>query len=84
MEQCWGENTFGELGQGDTFYRGIAPEQMGDSLEPIEFNSGWTISYLSVGYYHSCALVDPDDSVSSVLCWGANFNGQVCVYVTTH
>lgn len=75
--QCWGENEFGELGQGDVLYRGVASGQMGDSLSPIDFPDGWTVSYLSVGYYHSCAMVDAEDMSTSVACWGSNENGQV-------
>jgi alpha-tubulin suppressor-like RCC1 family protein len=33
--KCWGSNTYGELGQGDTIFRGNAPGQMGDSLHSI-------------------------------------------------
>lgn len=75
--QCWGSNEFGELGQGDTLDRGNFPGQMGDNLEAIEFKSGWEILSISVGYDHSCALVDPDDGAPAALCWGANYKGQV-------
>lgn len=33
--KCWGWNSEGELGQGDTRRRGITPADMGDSLVPI-------------------------------------------------
>ena len=33
--KCWGVNTHGELGQGDTLLRGNQPGQMGDDLPPV-------------------------------------------------
>lgn len=79
--QCWGDNSFGQLGQGDTFNRGIAPGQMGDGLLPVSLNPSWTVKSISAGYYHTCVLVDVVDSLGvvteSVACWGANFKGQV-------
>eukprot|EP00752_Nemacystus_decipiens_P012783 g11321.t1 len=75
--KCWGENDYGELGQGDTITRGVSPTQMGDQLLPIEFPAGWTVHSLSAGYYHTCALVSQVGSVDSVVCWGANFAGQI-------
>lgn len=75
--KCWGDNDYGELGQGDTIARGIAPNQMGDNLAPISLPAGWTLHSISLGYYHSCALVSEVGSVDNIVCWGANFAGQV-------
>ncbi|CAB1113149.1 unnamed protein product [Ectocarpus sp. CCAP 1310/34] len=75
--KCWGENDYGELGQEDTQPRGLAPNQMGDNLEAISLPTGWTLHSLSAGYYHTCALGSEIGSVDSVVCWGANFNGQI-------
>jgi alpha-tubulin suppressor-like RCC1 family protein len=33
--KCWGQNIFGQLGQGDTFNRGDGGGEMGDNLFPI-------------------------------------------------
>lgn len=52
---------------------------MGDNLEAISLPTDWTLHSLSAGYYHTCALVSEVGSVDGVVCWGANFNGQVCV-----
>lgn len=75
--KCWGENDYGELGQEDTFSRGLAPNQMGDNLAAISLPTGWTLHSLSAGYYHTCALVSEVGTVDGVVCWGANINGQV-------
>lgn len=82
--QCWGENNYGELGLGDTFYRGIAPNQMGEFLSAVELPEGWTLHALSAGYYHTCALVEQVDTVGNVVCWGANDKGQVSVVVNPY
>ena len=33
--KCWGRNAYGELGYGDTQYRGDGPGSMGDDLPSI-------------------------------------------------
>ncbi|CAN0382815.1 unnamed protein product, partial [Hapterophycus canaliculatus] len=75
--KCWGENFYGELGQGDTFMRGVTPGQMGDNLAPISLPEGWKLHSLSAGYYHTCALVTEVGSSDSIVCWGSNVYGQI-------
>lgn len=64
--------------------RGLSPNQMGDFLPAIEMGEGWTVHSLSAGYYHNCAIVDQVDELSSVVCWGANFKGQVRASCVLH
>jgi len=64
--QCWGDNTYGQLGDGTTT----------DSLVPVNV-TGLTsgVSWITAGANHTCALTN-----SGVLkCWGDNQYGQLGV-----
>jgi alpha-tubulin suppressor-like RCC1 family protein len=61
---CWGLNTDGQLGVGDTMNR-LAPEVV----------AGGPWLQVAAGSAHSCALA----SDGSVACWGANARGQLGV-----
>jgi alpha-tubulin suppressor-like RCC1 family protein len=40
--KCWGANTEGQLGLGDTINRGDDPDEMGDSLPTVKiFSDVW-------------------------------------------
>jgi alpha-tubulin suppressor-like RCC1 family protein len=66
--KCWGENTYGQIGDG-TDTRKITPE-------PVNGLSG--VSQVSVGEQHTCALkID-----KTVWCWGSNTKGQLAVGVS--
>lgn len=71
--KCWGYNWAGQLGQGDTDYRGDDPDEMGDFLLPIDLGSGRTATAIAAGDSHTCALLDN----GSVKCWGYNWAGQL-------
>ena len=62
---CWGENTFGALGN----------ETQEDSAIPVEVAGGRTFSQLIAGGFigHTCALTGTGDAY----CWGENERGQV-------
>jgi Alpha-tubulin suppressor and related RCC1 domain-containing proteins len=63
---CWGDDTYGQLGNGAT---------TGVQSTPVEVDSSVvTNSYSQViaGYYHTCAI----HSSKYVYCWGNNSNGQ--------
>ena len=69
--RCWGDNTYGQLGDGTTTSR-LSPTSviLGGTLAPVQ---------ISVGTDHSCLLFD-DGSVS---CWGSNSHGQLGVTSST-
>jgi hypothetical protein len=64
--KCWGQNTSGQLGLGDTRWRGSAASEMGDALPAIELGTGRTVTAISAGRYHTCAILDD----GAVECWG--------------
>ncbi|MGB0312916.1 MAG: putative Ig domain-containing protein, partial [Poseidonia sp.] len=69
---CWGKNTEGQLGDGTTSHR-TSP------VATSSFGSGHTVSYVSAGYDHVCALLTD----GGVRCWGSNNNGQLGDGTTT-
>ena len=68
-----GNNTYGQLGQGNNLSLGNSPNQMGNNLNAINLGSGLTAVAVGAGRYHSCALI----SNGSVKCWGGNSYGQL-------
>jgi len=62
--RCWGNNDYGELGQGDTIHRGLSEETKPLNIPLI--NVGGTVAKLSGGYDHICALL----TNGNVRCWG--------------
>ncbi|HUP55898.1 MAG TPA: hypothetical protein VM598_00495 [Bdellovibrionota bacterium] len=70
--KCWGENSNGQLGQGDSVTRGDGAAEMGDLLKRIDL--GTTVAPLAVhaGSTHSCVHL----SDRSIRCWGDNSNGS--------
>jgi alpha-tubulin suppressor-like RCC1 family protein len=55
--KCWGDNTYGELGNGRIEY---------ESLPPATVPGLSNVTMLSAGQYHVCALTD----AGTVSCWG--------------
>lgn len=71
--KCWGQNNYGQLGAGDKNDRGDVPAEVGDGLPTVNLGTGRTAKALSLGYRHSCAILDDD----TLKCWGWNFYGQL-------
>lgn len=71
--KCWGSNSFGQLGYGDTTTRN-AP-----AAQPINLGTGRRAKSIATGGSHVCVILDDD----SVKCWGSNNFGQLGYSDTT-
>ncbi|MBM4413841.1 MAG: hypothetical protein FJ040_10430, partial [Chloroflexi bacterium] len=60
---CWGDNTYGQLGDGSTT----------DRLYPVSVTGLTGAVHLSVGTHHACAI----NGSGAVYCWGRNHRGQL-------
>ena len=71
--KCWGENSAGQLGIGDTNSRGSKPNEMGDNLPTVDLGTGRTATAIASGNHNTCAILDN----ASVKCWGSSEDGQL-------
>jgi RHS repeat-associated protein len=71
--KCWGSNSSGGLGLGDTNNRGDNSGEMGDALPALDLGSGRTALSIHAMAAATCALLDNQQ----VKCWGANNSGQL-------
>src|SRR4029077_2264175 len=69
--KCWGANSFGQLGLGDTATRGDGTSAMGDTLPVVDLGAGRRATSLAVGSTATCALFDD----GAVKCWGDPYQG---------
>ena len=79
LVKCWGRNSYGQLGHGNT-NSSYDSSDFGDGLPYSELGTGLTATDLYVGSKHTCALL----SDNSVKCWGFNYNGQLGLGHTNH
>lgn len=66
---CWGNNSYGQLGTGDTTRRAT----------PVAVSGGLTFTGLSTGSHHTCGLT----LSGAAYCWGGNSSGQLGTGDTT-
>ena len=66
---CWGENVYGQLGDGSTT----------NSLTPVVVAGGRTFTSLSPFSFHTCGLT----TAGVAYCWGSNSNGELGDGTTT-
>lgn len=70
--KCWGNNSAGQLGLGETAtHRGDEPGSMGGALPAV--NLGGSIARVSAGGSHTCALLQD----RALKCWGNNHTGAL-------
>jgi len=73
--RCWGTNTFGELGTGQS----LGGTQIRTVRNPTNTGNLTGATQVVAGTNHTCALVGGE-----VLCWGANLDGQLGDGVSNH
>jgi cysteine-rich repeat protein len=71
--KCWGDSAYGQLGLGGVESAGDQPDEMGIKLPAVDLGAGQTATGISLGSYHSCALIAGGDTK----CWGLNEYGQL-------
>ena len=70
---CWGDNTYGQLGNGTTT----------SSATPVLVSGGYTWATISIVVQNNAAAVCGVTTAGVGYCWGANNNGQVGDNTTT-
>jgi len=73
LVKCWGDNTAGALGLGDTVNRGDVMNTVPSKLKAIDLGTGRSAIAISARGGSVCALLDHGD----VKCWGSNLVGQL-------
>lgn len=68
--KCWGENQYGQLGDGTTATHSL----------PTAINAAKNYTDISTGYVHTCAV---EAVTAQLTCWGKNEYGQLGDYTTT-
>ena len=68
--KCWGDNEYGQLGQGFGGYSsriGAGANDM-ENLEAVDLGIGRTAKQVTAGQEYTCAILDNND----LACWGSN------------
>ena len=75
--QCWGLNTFGQLGNGS-----VSDSALAVWVQGLPAGSG--VQSVAAGAMHTCAIVQPAGAASGgVMCWGRNDHAQLGVSTAT-
>eukprot|EP01084_Bolivina_argentea_P051742 95171_1 len=71
--KCWGGNDYGQLGYEDINKRGDGGGQMGNALLEVDLGTGFTVTDIVAGGWHTCAL----STLNKIKCWGYNSVGEL-------
>jgi alpha-tubulin suppressor-like RCC1 family protein len=71
--KCWGDNSFGQLGLGDSNSRGDDPFEMADALLEVQTGEDMAVVEIAAGGYFTCARF----ADGRVKCWGSNNDGEL-------
>jgi alpha-tubulin suppressor-like RCC1 family protein len=71
--KCWGDNTYGQLGLGNTAALGDNPGEMGGELPWLSLGTGLVVSDIEAGSQHTCVIF----TNAKMKCWGRNNYGQL-------
>ena len=77
--RCWGSDARGQLGDGGTTHDATTYTSAPSST-PVDLGPGRTAVSVSVGYHHTCAILDNGD----LKCWGWDLWGALGDGGTTH
>ncbi|MDB3859007.1 hypothetical protein N9289_03225, partial [Candidatus Poseidonia sp.] len=70
--KCWGSDRYGQLGDGGPIWTSGSPtDTNAPSSTAINLGTGRTAVAVSVGYFHTCAILDNGD----LKCWGRDVQG---------
>jgi alpha-tubulin suppressor-like RCC1 family protein len=70
---CWGANTSGQLGLGNTETVGDARDEMGANLHAVDLGRDFVVAKVERGTDDTCAL----STTGKLKCWGGNDKGQL-------
>jgi alpha-tubulin suppressor-like RCC1 family protein len=74
-EYCWGDDTYGELGNNTTT---VTPQSTPVAVYTAGVLSGATVTQITAGYDHACAL----SGAGAAYCWGLGTSGQLGNHAT--
>ena len=69
----WGQNTYGQLGQGHTNHIGDNSGEMGDNLSAVDLGTGITAIDIGIGASFTAVLLDN----GTVKAWGKGYYGSL-------
>lgn len=77
VAQCWGDNTYGQLGLGDTKSRGGALTVYGTKLPAVPVPPGGKVQSIRAAGNRTCISVLVNDTTGLLQCFGQNTSGEL-------